>query len=146
LRCIICEISIFDSKQWWSEFIRAGEDKDTRRILNDFLYELHFVDGLDTRLHETGSFGVESELVDELLHVIEFHLLTVELFSLSFSVFNSDFFKSVIVSLVVIKLLLIEMNDFITGDVQELSSVGDDNDSVFAVSDVVFEPHDSVEI
>ena len=55
--------------------------------------------------------------------MIELHLLTFEGFVLSLSVFDSDFFEGVVVTLIVVEFLIIKMNDFIAGYIQKLSSV-----------------------
>lgn len=66
--------------------------------------------------------------------------------SVTLSIFYSDFLESVVVSSVVMKLLIEEMDDLIAGYIQKLSGVGDDNYCSFTVADVVLEPHYSVQI
>lgn len=73
-------------------------------------------------------------------------MLTVKLLFLSFSVLDTHFLKSVIISFVVIEFLLIKMNDLVACDVQELTCVRYNDDSVLAVCDVILEPHDSVQV
>lgn len=55
--------------------------------------------------------------------MVEFHLLTFECLVLSLSVLDSDFLEGVVVSLIIVKFLIIEMDDFITSYIQELSSM-----------------------
>ena len=76
--------------------------------------------------------------------MLEFELLTLELFFLSFRVLNSEFFKSVIVSFVIVKFLLVEVHDLVAGNVQEFSGVGNNNYCTLAVGNVVLEPHNCV--
>lgn len=78
--------------------------------------------------------------------MFEFKLLTVELFFLSLSVLNSDLFEGVVISFIVVELLLIEVDDLVACNVEELSGVGHNNDGVFTVCNVVFEPHNGVQI
>lgn len=78
--------------------------------------------------------------------MVKFHLLTVESLLLSFSVLYSDFFKCVVISLVVVEFLLVEMNDLVACYVQEFSSMRYNDDCVFTVSNVVLKPHDCIQI
>jgi hypothetical protein len=76
--------------------------------------------------------------------MLQFELLTLELFFLSFLVLNSEFFESVVVSFVIVKFLLVEVHDLVAGNVQKLSGVRNNNYSAFAVGNVVLEPHNCV--
>lgn len=78
--------------------------------------------------------------------MFQLKLLAFKLFFVSFLVLNSQLFECVIISLIVVKFLLVEMHDFVTGHVKEFSGMGDDDDCTFAVCDVVFEPHDCIKI
>ncbi len=82
-------------------------------------------------MHKTGSFGVVSEFVDKLLHVFYFHLLALEGFFLALSVLNSHFLEHIVVTFIIVELLVIEMNHLVACDIEELSSVRDDNDCIF---------------
>ncbi len=85
---IVREISVFDSKQWWAELVGRGEYKDAGRIVNNFFYEFHLLHGLNTGLNEGGPLGIESKFVDEALHMVQLHLLTLELSLLAISVLD----------------------------------------------------------
>jgi hypothetical protein len=78
--------------------------------------------------------------------VFEFHLLVVELFFAPFPVLDSQFFEGVVVASVVVEFLVVEVDGFVAGDVEELAGVGDDHHCAFAVADVVLEPHNGVQI
>ena len=78
--------------------------------------------------------------------MFELELLTFKLLFIPLSVFDSNLLKSVIITLVIFKLLLIEVNDFIASHIQELSSMRDDNYNVLAVCNIVFEPHDCIQV
>jgi hypothetical protein len=78
--------------------------------------------------------------------MFQLELLTVELLPHSVLVFNSKLFKSVIIPFVIVEFLLVEMHDLVACHIEELSGVGDDDDCALAVCNVVFEPHDSVQI
>ena len=78
--------------------------------------------------------------------MFELELLTFKLLFIPLSVFDSNLLKSVIITLVIFKLLLIEVNDFIASHIQELSSMRDDNYNVLTVCNIVFEPHDCIQV
>ena len=78
--------------------------------------------------------------------MFELELLTFKLLFIPLSVFDSNLLKSVIITLVIFKLLLIEVNDLIASHIQELSSMRDDNYNVLAVCNIVFEPHDCIQV
>jgi hypothetical protein len=78
--------------------------------------------------------------------MLELKLLTLELLFVSFLVLDSQLLKGVIISFIIVELFLIEVHDFITCDVEELSGMGHDDDCALAVGNVVFEPHDGIEV
>jgi len=78
--------------------------------------------------------------------VFEFHLLVFNLTAVAFSGLDSDFFEGVVVTSIVVKFFIEEMDDFITCHIEELSSVRDDDHCTFAIADVVLEPHDGIKI
>ena len=78
--------------------------------------------------------------------MFELELLTFKLLFIPLSVFDSNLLKSVIITLVIFKLLLIEVNDLIASHIQELSSMRDDNYNVLTVCNIVFEPHDCIQV
>ena len=57
---VVAEVSVFDAQQRRSEFVGSGEDEDAAWVFDDFLDQLHLVDGLYPALHERGSLGVVS--------------------------------------------------------------------------------------
>lgn len=69
--------------------------------------------------------------------MLKLHLLIVQLLFIPFSALNSNLFESVIISFIVIQLFIEVMNRLIAGNIQELSSVGYDNYSVFACADII---------
>lgn len=78
--------------------------------------------------------------------MFKFKLLTFELFELSFFIFNSNFFKSVVITFIVVEFLLIKVDNLVACNVQELSGVGYNNNNVLAMCNVILEPHDCVKI
>lgn len=78
--------------------------------------------------------------------MLQLHLLVFNLPSVAFSALDSDLLESVVVTTIVVKFFIEEMNDLVTGHIQELPGMRNDNHCAFAVADVVLEPHDGVKI
>ncbi len=78
--------------------------------------------------------------------MLKLELLTLELFFMSFLVLNSQLFKCVIVSFIVVKFLLVEVHNLVASHIQELTGVRDNNNCALAICDVVLEPHDCVQV
>ena len=76
--------------------------------------------------------------------MFELHLLTFELFFISFSTLYSDFLEGVIVSSIVIQSLVIKVNDLVARYIQELSSMGNDNYCILTIDDIILKPHHSI--
>ena len=140
------EGAVLDLQQGWPELFRSREDEHAGGVLHDLVDQLQLVDGLDSALHHRGSLGVVPELIDEGLHVRDGVLLGIELLHLELQLFGARLLEAVVVTLVVGEFLVLEVDDFLAADVQELSGVRDDHYRLFTVDDIVFEPHDSVQI
>ena len=78
--------------------------------------------------------------------MLKLELLTVKLFFVSFLVFDSQLFERVIVSFVIVKFFLVEVHNLVASHVEKLTSVRDNNNCALATCDVVFKPHDCVQI
>ena len=57
-----------------------------------------------------------------------------------------DSFEIIEVTFVIYKLVVEEMNDLLSSDIQEISSVRYNNDSNIELSNVVFKPNQSIKI
>ena len=134
---IVSKVAVFDPEEWGSELIWSRKDENASGILDDFLNKLHFLHSLDSGLNERGSFGVVSELIDEVLHVFQFHLLAFELPSVSLPILYPQLFKRVVVSLIVLKLLVEKVDRLVTSHIQELPCMRHDNHCIFACAYVI---------
>ena len=86
-----------------------------------------------------------SEFADKGLHVFKLRLLVLHLTSVTLSVLNSILFEGVVVVAAIRLEFFIEgVDNFITGNIQKLSSVRDNHNSALAFADIVLEPHHSV--
>lgn len=142
----IRKVTIFNSKQWRSKFIRRWEDKHTCRIFNNFLNKLHFLNSFYSWLNQWSSFCIESKTINEFLHVLKFHLLAVMLFLLTISILDSNFLESIVVSFVIMKLFVVVMNDLITCNIKKFSSMRNNNNCIFTIGDIIFKPHNCIQI
>eukprot|EP00968_Pinguiococcus_pyrenoidosus_P009741 scaffold754_cov248-Pinguiococcus_pyrenoidosus.AAC.57 len=107
---------------------------------------VHFLDGLDSRLHQRRALRVGAELVDELLHVLSLcHVRLVHALLLA-ELLCSALLESVIVRLVVLQLLPIEVDDVGDDLVQEAAVVRHDEQGVRVADEVVLEPDHGLEI
>ena len=117
------------------------EHEDASWILDNFSDDINSLDSLDSRLYKRGSLCVVSELIDELLDMIDLvHLfITSSLFILVFlSLGLSELLE---VTPVVCQLLRLEMNNFIDGGVKEVTCMRYyDNSCLVEFLDVVLEP------
>lgn len=114
--------------------------------MDDLIHQFDSIDGLDSRLHKSGSLGVESELVNELLEVLDLSLLALSLSLLLLDLFSFGLFKLIEVTFVVVELLALELDDLVYDLVEEVSGMRNDDDSDVEVLDVVLEPDESDEI
>ncbi len=78
--------------------------------------------------------------------MLKLELLALELFFMSFLVLDSQLFKGVIVSFVIIKFFLVEVHNLVASHIQELTSMRDNNNCALAICDVVLKPHDCVQV
>ena len=78
--------------------------------------------------------------------MFKLHLLVLHLTSVTLSVLNSSLFEGVVVTAIILKFFIEEVNNLITGDIEKLSSVRDNNNSALAVTDIILEPHHSVQV
>jgi hypothetical protein len=78
--------------------------------------------------------------------VLQLHLLVLNLLAVSLPALDTHLLESVVVAAVVVQLLVEEVDDLITGHVKELTGVRHDHHCALAAADIVFQPHDSVEI
>lgn len=117
------------------------EHEDASWILDNFSDDINSLDSLDSRLYKRGSLCVVSELIDELLDMIDLvHLfITSSLFILVFlSLGLSELLE---VTPVVSQLLRLEMNNFIDSGVKEVTCMRYyDNSCLVEFLDVVLEP------
>ena len=77
--------------------------------------------------------------------MFKLRLLVLHLTSVTLSVLNSILFEGVVVVAAIRLEFFIEgVDNFITGNIQKLSSVRDNHKSALAFADIVLEPHHSV--
>lgn len=140
----ITELSILNFHERWHNFFWGLEDESARWVRKNLLNKIHLFQHLNSTLYECGSLGIGSEFFNELLHVLDFFLLELVLFLLKGSQFVSGFFELVVVTSIVDQLLLIEMDDFFTGLIQELSGVGDNDNGNIRIRNEILQPQDSL--
>ena len=108
------------------DWLWVREHEDTGRVINDVFNDIHSVDGLDPTLDHASSLGICSELVDELLDVLDLFVLRLLLLLLELILLTFNLFEVVEVTLVVGKLLVEEVDDFVNCLIKEVSCVRND--------------------
>ena len=78
--------------------------------------------------------------------MLQFHLLTLHLLTITFSIFNSQLFKGIIVSTIVMQPLVEKMDYLVTCHVQKFTGVRHYNYCSLAITNIVLQPHHSVQI
>lgn len=97
--------------------------------MQDCVHKFNTTNSLDTRLHQVSSLSVESELVNELLVMRDFSLLRLSKSGLLLVFLIFSLFVGVEVTSVVMKLLSLELNNFINNLIEEIPCVRNDKDS-----------------
>lgn len=114
---IVSDDSLVESKHRWRKLLWIGEDEHASGIMNDILNDIHSLDALDSGLDQGCSCCTVSELVDELLDVLDLVLLGISLSSLELKLLVSDFLEIVKVTFVIEELLVKEVNHFVHGSI-----------------------------
>lgn len=142
----VTEGSVLDLEEGWSEFFWGREDENAGGVFDDLVDQFQLIDSLDSALDHGGSFGVVPEFIDEGLHVRDGVVLGLELLTLELEFFGTGFFEGVVVTLIVGKLLVVEMDDLLATNIQEFSGVRNYHDSLFTINNIILEPHDCIQV
>lgn len=106
--------------------------------MHHFRCNIYPADGLDTRLHESSALCIEAELVNELLDVSDLIKLTFTLFLSNGVLLEFSSLECFEITLVIVELLALEVDDLIYSSVKEVTSMGNNDDCNVEVNDVVF--------
>lgn len=139
-------LGLIESHDRRRDLLGVREHENARGVLHDFLNEVNTVDSLDTRLHERGTLGVVTELVDELLEMLNLSFLRLALPRLLLDLLSLRLLILIKVTLEVMQLLGRELNDLIDDHVEEVTSVRNNDDSDVELTDVLLKPNERDQI
>lgn len=136
----ITENSVFDLEDGWGDRFGLGESKVNRLFHLNFLYDFHLFQFLHTALSHRGSTVVGTEFSDNSFVFCDLVLLFFIFFHVLFYILVSCFFKLVVITLVIKKLLFEKMDRVCANVVKEFPRMRNNHESAFTVLNVVFEP------
>ena len=146
---IITDFTISDSKNWPVELWRSWEFEYIVWFFKGLFFHslLDLLDHLNSGLSKSSSLGIGTESSDEILMMGNFVELRLSQ-SLSLKgLFFLNLHESVEVTFIISQFQILELDDFIDGGVQEISSMGNNyNSGIIKVLDVLLEPDQSFEI
>lgn len=133
-------LTLIESQDRWGDFLWIWEHEDTSRVLHDLIYKLNPIDSFNSRLDQCSSLGIVSELINEFLEVSNLCLLWLPFTSLLLDLLSLRLFELVKVTFVVVKFLALKLDNLVNNLVQEITGMGNDDDSDVEVSHILLEP------
>mmetsp|Transcript_41585 Transcript_41585/g.90649 ORF Transcript_41585/g.90649 Transcript_41585/m.90649 type:complete len:328 (+) Transcript_41585:595-1578(+) len=115
-------------------------------ILGNLLEHGKPLQRLNTGLDQTGPLGITPEGIDEFVEMSLGPLLGLRLTLLDQQLIGPDFLERIVVPLVVGELLIPEVNNIRANGIQEIPSMGHDNQGSRALRQVLFQPSHRVEV